>query len=221
MKVKKLKKFIIENSPTNEEIIKFINTPTVFNTKNGTLYRLDGKFHRTDGPAIEYTNGDREWYIKGLHHRTDGPAIDRIGGNKEWKIKGKRHRTDGPAVEFSNGAKQWYKHGKLHRVDGPAIEYADGTKMWYINGKLHRENSPAIEWSNGRREYWVNGERSVYGTSALKDFFCNYHRGITVSDSLSVTSSTSGFNYIVSDYCPSNTIITLGARYNPIIINIC
>jgi hypothetical protein len=26
---------------------------------------LDDKLHRTDGPAIEYTNGDKIWYLDG------------------------------------------------------------------------------------------------------------------------------------------------------------
>ena len=29
----------------------------------------DGKYHRIDGPAVEYTNGDKKWYINGKLHR--------------------------------------------------------------------------------------------------------------------------------------------------------
>lgn len=32
--------------------------------------------HRVDGPAVEYANGNREWFINGKLHRIDGPAID-------------------------------------------------------------------------------------------------------------------------------------------------
>jgi len=33
---------------------------------NGTIvYRLHGKYHRIDGPAVEYPNGATEWWIKG------------------------------------------------------------------------------------------------------------------------------------------------------------
>lgn len=57
------------------------------------------------------------WYIKGtndksLFHREDGPAIEWNNGSKEWWINGKRHREDGPAVEWSNGAKHWYLNGQ-------------------------------------------------------------------------------------------------------------
>jgi hypothetical protein len=66
-----------------------------------------GKYHRTDGPAYEYSNGSKYWYINGLRHRTDGPAIENIYG-KHWYINGKRHREDGPAVEWNNGVRSWY-----------------------------------------------------------------------------------------------------------------
>ena len=35
-----------------------------------------GKLHRVDGPAIEYSNGTKEWYINGKRHRLDDPAIN-------------------------------------------------------------------------------------------------------------------------------------------------
>lgn len=79
---------------------------------NRTIWRFNGKLHRTDGPAIEFTNGDQTWHKHG-----------------------KLHRTDGPAATYSNGTKYWYKHGKLHRTDGPAIEFYNGDKYWYLNGQ--------------------------------------------------------------------------------------
>ena len=45
-------------------------------------------------------------------HREDGPAIEYADGTKHWFIDGKRHREDGPAVECANGDKEWYLHGK-------------------------------------------------------------------------------------------------------------
>jgi len=75
-------------------------------------YTLNGKLHREDGPAIEYADGDKEWYLYGLLHREDGPSQEYFGGTKLWYFK-----------------------GKLHRVDGPAIECADGTKQYWVNGE--------------------------------------------------------------------------------------
>ena len=45
------------------------------------LYFLDGllnitKFHRIDGPAIEWDFGGFDWWVNGKRHRLDGPAID-------------------------------------------------------------------------------------------------------------------------------------------------
>jgi hypothetical protein len=59
-----------------------------------------------------YENGDKCWYLNGKLHRTDGPAIEDADGGKWWYINGKCHRTDGPAAEFANGSKWWYINGK-------------------------------------------------------------------------------------------------------------
>ena len=91
--------------------------------------------HRENGPAIEFTTGDKFWYLNGLLHRTDGPAVIYDDGTHKWLLNGELHRTDGPAVEFTTGEKFWYLNGLLHRTDGPAVEYANGSKEWYINGK--------------------------------------------------------------------------------------
>lgn len=59
-------------------------------TKLGTTFYLNDqdKYHRLDGPAIEWEDGDKEWYINGLHHRLDGPAIEWSDGDKVWYING-------------------------------------------------------------------------------------------------------------------------------------
>jgi hypothetical protein len=44
--------------------------------------------HREDGPAVEYPNGDKEWYEDGCLHRLDGPAVEFANGNGEWWING-------------------------------------------------------------------------------------------------------------------------------------
>jgi hypothetical protein len=40
----------------------------------------DGKLHSANSPAIQYSNGDETWYFHGKFHRVDGPAID-------WPLK--------------------------------------------------------------------------------------------------------------------------------------
>jgi hypothetical protein len=83
-----------------------------------TYYYLNDKLHRLDGPAIEYSNGGKEWFQNGLLHRLDGPAII-----------------------CYNGDKGWYQNGKLHRINGPAIEYYNGHKYWWFEGEYTYCNS--------------------------------------------------------------------------------
>ena len=70
-----------------------------------------GRYHREDGPAIEWGDGSKEWYLNGFCHREDGPAIEYSDGDKDWFINGKRHREDGPACEYTNGYKAWWLNG--------------------------------------------------------------------------------------------------------------
>jgi hypothetical protein len=87
-----------------------MSTPRTDDVGTRKWRNREGDLHRTDGPAVEYANGYRAWYLNGLLHRTDGPA-----------------------VEYANGYRAWYLNGLLHRTDGPAIEYGDGTCEWYLN----------------------------------------------------------------------------------------
>jgi len=74
-------------------------------------YRLsNGKLHRDDGPAIEYSDGGKEYYYHGKHHREDGPAIE-WNGDKSYWVNGKRHREDGPAVILEDGTKEYWING--------------------------------------------------------------------------------------------------------------
>ena len=100
-----------------------------------TYYRnYKNKLHRTDGPAIEYTEGTKEYYLNGALHRTDGPAIDCLDGSRAYFVNGIRHKEDGPALKWAGGDELYFKHGKLHRTDGPAI-ICDHFELHFINGK--------------------------------------------------------------------------------------
>jgi hypothetical protein len=62
--------------------------------------------------------GDKTWRNQeGQLHRTDGPAFEYVNGTKAWWLNGQLHRTDGPAVESPNGAKSWYLNGQLLTFD--------------------------------------------------------------------------------------------------------
>ena len=62
----------------------------------------------------EYTKTDRygKYYYKDkektIIHREDGPAVEYFNGSKVWWLNGEMHRMDGPAVEYVNGGKVWY-----------------------------------------------------------------------------------------------------------------
>jgi hypothetical protein len=58
--------------------------------KNPKMVVKRGKLHREGGPAIEHTNGDKEWWLRGKRHYEDGPAVKRANGDKEWWEHGKR-----------------------------------------------------------------------------------------------------------------------------------
>ena len=62
----------------------------------------------------EYPDGTKEWHLNGRTHRTDGPALEYADGRKYWYLNGKHHRTDGPAYEHPNGTKEWYLNGKRY-----------------------------------------------------------------------------------------------------------
>jgi hypothetical protein len=70
--------------------------------------------HREDGPAVEYPDGGKAWYLNGELHREDGPACEGSNSSKSWWLNGKRHREDGPACEWSNGGREWWLNGQQY-----------------------------------------------------------------------------------------------------------
>jgi len=111
-------------------------------------YTLDGKLHREDGPAVEYANGAKMWYLHG-----------------------KLHREDGPAIEYANGNKYWYLNDKFHRENGPAIEYADGSKEWYLNGVLLTEEQLKNQLKEQLKEQSKNDVDIFYDELLNIDYF--------------------------------------------------
>jgi len=69
-------------------------------TKEGKLTCADiyhipfNRLHRLDGPAIEYSNGTKEWFQCGKCHRTDGPAVIWSDGDEEWWVNDKELNTN-------------------------------------------------------------------------------------------------------------------------------
>ena len=85
-------------------------------------------------------NGNRLWKNEeGKLHRDNGPAIERSDGTKQWWVNEKKHREDGPAMEWADGTKCWYMNGKLHRKSAPAVEWHNGNKEWWLDGTRYSE----------------------------------------------------------------------------------
>jgi len=53
-------------------------------------HTLNGKLHRTNGPARIWDNGTKSWFINGSLHREHGPAVILSNGTKYWFINGKQ-----------------------------------------------------------------------------------------------------------------------------------
>ena len=60
--------------------------------QNNKLWYLPSKgkryYHRLDGPAIEFSNGAKHWFVNGKRHRIDGYAVIDICGPNQWWING-------------------------------------------------------------------------------------------------------------------------------------
>jgi hypothetical protein len=69
-----------------------MTTQYILKNKEGTFYYKDKEMlicHREDGPASEYADGTKSWWLNGGRHREDGPAVVRINGTKSWWLHGK------------------------------------------------------------------------------------------------------------------------------------
>lgn len=79
-------------------------------TDTCTIWRnaKTGNFERLGGPALEFTNGNKEWYRANRLHREDGPAID-YADRKEWWLAGERYTEYGFIAEMKARQKKFDK----------------------------------------------------------------------------------------------------------------
>ena len=151
---------------------------------NGTkIWRnKQGQLHRRGGPAVEFTSGEKNWYVNGEPHRLDGPAIEWPDGNKLWYIDGVNYSYKDWKKEVEHLKNLADIHAKGSEDSGLNIgalteqeeKYEDvspdeestltidgwSTKIWRNSKKqLHRRDGPAIENAYGEKEWYVNGKR--------------------------------------------------------------
>ena len=77
---------------------------------------------------VTHKRKEKRWmmtYYREVIHRLDGPAMEYADGSKSWYVNGQLHRLYGPPVEYADGTKRWFVSGQLHRFDGPASEIAN------------------------------------------------------------------------------------------------
>lgn len=72
-------------------------------------YNDQGKFHREDGPAVEWALGATEYYLNGICHREDGPAINYMSGMVIYYLNG---------VEYSDVLTYWMAVAEWKRSRG-------------------------------------------------------------------------------------------------------
>ena len=66
-------------------------------------YNENNEYHREDGPAMEFVNGNKFWYKNDLLHREDGPAREYSSGKKEYWYNDKKYseiKTDEEWIKF-------------------------------------------------------------------------------------------------------------------------
>ena len=159
-----------------------VSSSTCNDTGYEKMWKVNGKLHREDGPAVEYITGKKHWVCCGVLHREDGPAVESplhdiwpLEGVYHrdinqvasiWYSRGKIHRVNGPAVIYPDMSEEWWVDDKLHRTDGPA-EIRDGICVWRLHGIIHRDNGPAVEYSDGSAEWWSVGSRHRLDGPAL------------------------------------------------------
>ena len=76
------------------------------------------------------TRGKYYYKDRGMtkRHRLDGPAVEWADGSKAWYVNGKLHRLDGPAVEYADGGKAWYVDGVFIIETKPSGKIVDRMK---------------------------------------------------------------------------------------------
>lgn len=152
-----------------------LNTVRSENDMGTVYYRLKGRLHREEGPAVVYSTGGDCYYRHGSLHREEGPALSDWMSSQHYE-RGMRHRDprEGPAVYSSTfPIFEYWVNGLLHREEGPAVMRIDrarhltypgyaekGCKYlieYYRGGKLHRDPSegPASHRADLPTEYFA------------------------------------------------------------------
>ena len=69
-----------------------------------SAHYVDGCLHNDTGPAVITDHGTKRWYKYNLSHREDGPAIEWYDGDHEWWYNGVRIK-----VSSNKEFMSWFK----------------------------------------------------------------------------------------------------------------
>lgn len=83
-------------------------------------------------------------------YRIDGPAIEYRDGKKKWYINGVKLTEE----EFKLGFKPDTPHNEVRITRNESGE--ETCRAYMLNGKLHRVGAPAVE-GVGKSEWWTLG----------------------------------------------------------------
>ena len=76
---------------SNDDLAELLALTLTVNQHGTRIYsNSQGLRHRVHGPAIEYANGAKYWYLNDQLHRIDGPAIEWADGAKYWCLDGQQ-----------------------------------------------------------------------------------------------------------------------------------
>jgi hypothetical protein len=64
---------------------------------------------------VEYSDGDKEWYLNGERHREDGPACEDRDGSKYWYLNGVSY-TESEFLKLTKPNPSC--NGKVVEIDG-------------------------------------------------------------------------------------------------------
>jgi hypothetical protein len=131
---------------------RVINVSSKYHDQREICYKLFGKKHRRNNPAVIRGDGIIEWRINGVLHRDDDqPAIINNRKSLEWRTIFKQYYVDLNIINApkNNILYEWWFNGKRNRFlnDAPAIirneSWSYGKKSDYdyiLNHKIYTED---------------------------------------------------------------------------------
>jgi len=70
-------------------------------THASETWLINGQRHREGDLPAQTCNGDKYWYKLGKLHRTQGPAVEDTDGGREWWLDGKKCTKAGHAAALN------------------------------------------------------------------------------------------------------------------------